>query len=99
MLGHEPYRTQVKEIFNVMIQRWGGAVSDGGKDTAGDATALNARRKEEAAAKKERAEGLPPASGGRKEYMAAEGKVTEVLEWFGYKLHRWVDVKHEVSLS
>jgi hypothetical protein len=28
----------------------------------------------------------------------AEGKVTKVFEWFGYKLHLIVDVKHEVAL-
>jgi hypothetical protein len=99
VLGEEPYRTQVKEIFNVMIQRLGGVVSDLGKDTAGDATTLNARRQEGASAKQEVAAGLPQASGGRKEYTDDDGKVTEVLEWFGYKLHLLVDVKHELSLS
>ena len=44
-------------------------------------------------------EGLPQASGGRKEYKDDEGKVTKVVEWFGFKLHLIVDVKHEVVLS
>lgn len=98
-LGMEPHRTLLKDIFNVMVQRLGQAVPDLGRTTAGDATALNARRKGEEAAAKEVAEGLPQASGGRKEYTDDQGKVTEVVEWFGFKLHLIVDVKHEVSLA
>ena len=60
---------------------------------------LSARRKQEEAAQEEIDEGLPQASGGRKEYQDAEGKVTKVVEWFGFKLHLIVDVKHEVVLS
>ena len=43
--------------------------------------------------------GLPQASGGRKEYKDDAGRVTHVLEWFGYKLHLLVDTRHEVSLA
>src|SRR5438552_3150542 len=43
--------------------------------------------------------GLPVAAGGRKEYTDADGKVVKVVEWFGYKFHLLVDVKHEVALS
>jgi len=99
VLGQEPHRTHVKQIFNAMIQRLGAVVPDLGRDTAGDATSLSACGKADAAAKEEVAEGLPQPSGGRKEYTDDSGKVTEVLEWFGYKLHLLVDVKHEVSLS
>jgi hypothetical protein len=42
---------------------------------------------------------LPQASGGRKEYKEDDGTVTKVVEWFGFKLHLVVDVKHEVVLS
>jgi Transposase DDE domain/Transposase domain (DUF772) len=98
-LGQEPHRTHLKEIFNALIQRLGVAVVDLGRDTAGDATALSARRKPEETAKEEIAEGLPQASGGRKEYKDDDGKVTKVVEWFGFKLHLIVDVKHEVVLS
>ena len=42
--------------------------------------------------------GLPQPSGGRKEYKDDQGKVTRVFQWFGYKLHLLVDVKHEVAL-
>jgi len=99
VLGQEPHRTLLKEIFTVLIQRLGTAIIDLGRDTAGDATNLSARRKPEAAAQKEIDEGLPQASGGRKEYKDDEGKVTKVVEWFGFKLHLVVDVKHEVVLS
>src|SRR5262249_51057997 len=48
---------------------------------------------------REQAQGLPQPSGGRKEYHDDEGKVTKAYEWFGYKLHLLVDVKHEVALA
>jgi hypothetical protein len=99
VLGQEPHRTHLKEIFNVLIQRLGIAVGDLGRDTAGDATGLSARRKPEKAAELESDEGLPQASGGRKEYKDDDGKVTKVVEWFGFKLHLVVDVKHEVALA
>ncbi len=98
-LGREPHRTLLKEVFDVLIRRLGAAVPDLGRATAGDATGLSARRKEGGAAQEEIAEGLPQASGGRKEYHDAEGEVTKVVEWFGFKLHLLVDVKHEVVLS
>jgi hypothetical protein len=99
VLGQEPHRTHLREIFNVLIQRLGGAITDLGRDTAGDATGLSARRKGAEAAQEELDEGLPLASGGRKEYKDDEGKVTKVVEWFGFKLHLLVDVKHEVVLA
>jgi len=99
VLGQEPHRTFLKEIFNVLIQNLGVAVGDLGRDTAGDATDLAARRKPAKAAQEEIDEGLPQASGGRKEYKDDEGKVTKVIEWFGFKLHLLVDVKHEVVLA
>jgi hypothetical protein len=42
---------------------------------------------------------LPQASGGRKEYKDDQGVATKVIEWFGFKLHLLVDVKHEVVLA
>jgi Transposase DDE domain/Transposase domain (DUF772) len=98
-LGQEPHRTLLKETFDVLIQRLGAAVPDLGRATAGDSTGLSARRKEGEAAQEEIDEGLPQASGGRKEYKDAEGKVTKVVEWFGFKLHLLVDVRHEVVLA
>ena len=99
VLGQEPHRTLLKEIFNGLIQRLGVTITDLGRDTAGDATDLSARRKPEEAAQEEIDEGLPQASGGRKEYKDDEGKVIKVVEWFGFKLHLLVDVKHEVALA
>jgi Transposase DDE domain/Transposase domain (DUF772) len=99
VLGQEPHRTLLKEIFDVLIQRLGIAVADLGRHTAGDATALSARRKSPEAAQEEIDEGLPPASGGRKEYKDDQGNVTKVFEWFGFKLHLIVDVRHEVVLA
>jgi hypothetical protein len=99
VLGQQPHRTLAKEAFQEMAQRLGAAVPDLGRDTAGDATALNARRKKAEGAAAEIEEGLPQATGGRKEYTDDKGHVTEAFEWFGYKLHLLVDVKHEVVLS
>ena len=98
-LGQEPHVTLLKDVFNTMIKRLGLAVPDLGRDTAGDATALNARRKPQEQAEQEVSAGLPQPTGGRKEYTDDEGKVTRIVEWFGYKLHLLVDVKHEVALS
>jgi hypothetical protein len=99
VLGQEPHRTLLKDAFNVLIRRLGVTVADLGKDSAGDATALSARRKPGEAAREEIDEGLPQASGGRKEYQDDQGQVTKVVEWFGFKLHLIVDVKNEVVLS
>src|SRR5262249_33811820 len=71
-----------------------------GRHSAGDATALNARPKANPkAVQAEVQQGLPQPSGGRKEYTDDEGRVTQVVEWFGYKLHLLVDVQHEVALA
>ncbi len=98
-LGQEPHRTLLKEIFNGLIKRLGVALVALGVDTAGDATALSARRKSAEGAEEEVKEGLPQASGGRKEYTDDDGKVTKVVEWFGFKLHLIVDIKNEVVLA
>ena len=100
VLGREPHRGRLREIFDFMVRDLGQAVADLGRHTAGDATSLNGRAKAgEADVKAEQAEGLPQPSGGRKEYTDDDGKVTKVVEWFGYKLHLLVDVKHEVILA
>lgn len=98
-LGREPHASLLKEVFSIMTKRLGEVVPDLGKDTAGDATHLSARRAKSAKAQEEIAEGLPQASGGRKEYFDENGAVSQVVEWFGFKLHLLVDVKHEVALS
>ena len=98
-LGLEPHRSLLKAIFNGLIQRLGVAVPTLGVDTAGDATALSARRKSAQGAQEEVEDGLPQASGGRKEYKDDDGTVTKVVEWFGFKLHLIVDIKNEAVLS
>jgi len=97
----EPTPLQLaQEAFDAMVRRLSECVPDLGAMAAGDATQLNARRqrdKKEVA--EEEAQGLPQPSGGQKEYVDDDGKVTKVLRWFGYKLHLIVDVKHEVALG
>jgi hypothetical protein len=145
VLGQEPHRGHLHAIFDHMVQRLGAAVPDLGCNTAGDASALNARRTKKRPApaatatestKATQADGealntltvtvpptttvpappaedqpaapdkvvldaygLPVAAGGRKEYTDADGKVVKIVEWFGYKFHLLVDVKHEVALA
>lgn len=98
-LGEAPHRSLLHEVFNSMVRRLGEVVPTLGQHTAGDATALNARRKKETLAKWERDEGLPQATGGRKEYRNDDGAVSSVVEWFGFKLHLLADTKHEVALA
>jgi hypothetical protein len=147
VLGQEAHRRHLQAVFDHMVQRLGEAVPDLGCNTAGDASALNARRtkkrqdpavavtatepsnaaqsngdalstlpaavptasprpaptSEEQPASPDKVVldpyGLPVAAGGRKEYTAADGKVVKIVEWFGYKFHLLVDVKHEVALA
>jgi hypothetical protein len=100
VLGGEPHRAQLVEIFDQMARRLGKVVPGLGQHLAGDATALRAQKKRDAAEQRaETAAGLPQPSGGHKEYLDDAGNVTEVYQWFGYKLHLLVDVKHEVALA
>jgi len=94
VLGTEPHRSLLKEIFEVMAGRLAGAVTGLGVETAGDSTGLSARPGDG-----KRTDGLPPPSGGRKEYADETGRITKVVEWFGYKLHLLVDKRHEVALA
>jgi DDE family transposase len=100
VLGQQPHLDALRTVFDVLARRLGLAVPDLGRDTAGDATALSARAKRDAkAVKAEVAQGLPQPTGGKKEYTDEQGQVVKVYEWFGYKLHLLVDVKHEVALA
>jgi hypothetical protein len=99
-LGEADHLVHLRTIFDVLVQRLGRAVPDLGRDTAGDSTGLAGRAAEsESLQKAEGEQGLPQPSGGRKEYKDDDGTVTKIVEWFGYKLHLLVDVKHEVVLS
>jgi hypothetical protein len=75
VLGQEPHLGHLKAIFSTIIQCLGSVVPDLGRNTAGDATGLSARRKDESGAEAEAAQGLPQASGGRKEYTDDAGNV------------------------
>ena len=100
VLGQAPYLQRLRDVFDHVVQRPGASVPDLGQHTAGDSTGLSGRREPDAdRAKAEIEDGVPQASGGRKEYKDDDGKVSQVVEWFGYKLHLLVDVKHEVVLS
>src|SRR5271156_5897687 len=85
-LGEEPHLTHLRGVFDVMAKRLGLAVGDLGQDTAGDSTGLSGRA---ALSEKLRAaeaeQGLPQPTGGKKEYQDDDGKVSHVVEWFGYK--------------
>ena len=94
VLGREPFLSEMRHIFDGMIRKLGQAIPDLGRTTAGDATALRARTGQAGDA-----QGLPQPSGGKKEYKDDQGQVTKVVEWFGYKLHLLVDVKHEAALA
>jgi hypothetical protein len=44
VLGREPHRTNLRAVFDAMVQRLGGVVADLGRHAAGDSSGLNARR-------------------------------------------------------
>jgi hypothetical protein len=100
VLGQPEFLDLLRDTFNQMVQRLGLAVPDLGQHTAGDSTGLRGRLEpNDARRQAEQDDGLPQASGGRKEYRDHDGRVTKILEWFGFKLHLLVDVQHEVVLS
>jgi IS5 family transposase len=99
-LGEESHLSLLRAVFDAMAKRLGLVVGDLGQDSEGDSTGLAGRaaisNKLKAA---EHEQGLPQPSGGRKEYKDDDGSITKVVEWFGYKLHLLVDVRHEVALA
>jgi len=114
VLGQEPHLSNLRATFDAMVERLGTVIPDLGQHTAGDSAALNARRSRQQAndAKTPTASpattadkieydqhGLPQPAGGRKEYHDDQGTVTKVVEWFGYKFHLLVDIRHEVVLA
>jgi hypothetical protein len=109
VLGREPHVTLLREVFDNMIKPLGRAVDDLGRQTAGDASGLAARCEKNKIGKNGQiskkssnapaAGDLPQPSGGRKEYTDESGNVVKVVEWFGYKFHLLVDIKHEVILA
>ena len=96
VLGMDAHLPYLMDIFPTMVRLLASEVKDLGKNSAGDASALHSR--------KSRSENrtnsqLPQPSGGKKEYKNDDGIVTEIYQWFGYKFHLIVDVKHEVVIA
>ena len=94
VLGRPEHHALVQEIFRVLIARLAAAVPDLGVHVAGDSASLTARGD----AHPEQVQ-LPQPDGGRKEYTDEAGQVVKAYEWFGYKFHLLVDVRHEVALA
>ena len=88
VLGQEPHRTLLKEVFNALIERLGIAVVDLGQHSA-----VTPRLYRHGASprrprtRRSRTDCRKPAVG--KEYKDDEGRVTKVVEWFGFKLPCW----------
>lgn len=114
VLGQREHLELIQQVGEELIRRLGEAVADLGEHVAADSAALSARPGvpgpprpadgspapvQPNAAGLERSGPLPQPAGGKKEYKDEAGKVTAVLEWFGYKFHLLVDVKHEVVLA
>ena len=80
VLGQDPHRTQLETIFNEMTKRLGVAVPDLGKDTAGDSTWLNARRRrcDAAAERQAAAERAAATAGGDKPAGSASVEASPV---------------------
>jgi hypothetical protein len=98
-LGQAAVRPAAAAVFAAMIAKLAVVVPTLGVHTAGDATALRARRQRQKHAPAEVSAAVPEPSGGRKEYVDENGQVVKVVEWFGYKLHLVVDTRHEVALA
>jgi hypothetical protein len=100
VLGQQPHRSLLREIFDRMIQLLGVVVADLGRDVAGDASALSARRVRSKSKTELAAEaGLPQPTGGCKQYLDESGTVVKEYKWFGFKFHLLVDRQHEVILA
>ena len=96
VLGMDIHLPYLQNIFPTMVRWLASEIKDLGKHTAGDGSALHARASR---AKNKGNVTLAQPSGGKKEYKDDNGTVTEVYQWFGYKFHLVVDVKHEVVLA
>src|SRR5262249_30065428 len=98
-VGHRAHLAALRGSFDGMVQRLAAVVPELGRRTAGDATALSARRGDEERQQAERRLGLPQPAGGGKEDKDAGGQVVKVVGWLGYKLHLLVVIRHAVALA
>lgn len=96
VLGMDIHLPYLMDIFATMVRLLAGEVKDLGRDLAGDTSALHARNSR---SRNKSSTNLALPSGGKKEYKDDNGTVTEIYEWFGYKFHLLVDVKHEVVIA
>jgi hypothetical protein len=94
VLGQPAHHGLMEAMFQELIRRLAAVVPDLGVRLAGDSSALSARP--DRAPKKV---ALAQPDGGRKEYTDEAGQVVKAYEWFGYKFHLLVDVRHEVALA
>ena len=97
VLGEPELLALIRGMFEELIGKLGSVVPDLGRHLAGDSSCLSARAESREASLKDGS--LPQPDGGRKEYRDDQDVVTKVYEWFGYKFHLLVDVKHEVIVS
>lgn len=94
VLGTQPHLGLLQACFDDMVASLAQAVKDLGRHVAGDSSGLSCRPQTAGGD-----HDLPEPAGGRKEYCDEQGNVVKVHEWFGYKFHLVVDVKHEVTLA
>ena len=104
VLGQPEHVALMEEVFQDLTRRLGESVADLGRHVAGDSAALSGRRGADAPEEDANPAGvksgpLPQAAGGKKEYKDEAGKVVQTYEWFGYKFHLLVDVRHEVVVA
>lgn len=97
VLGRAEHGVLMTAMFEEMSRSLAELVPDLGRHLAGDSAGLTARPS--LRADDGDSAGLPLAAGGRKEYTDADQKVVRVCEWFGYKFHLLVDIKHEVIMA
>ena len=96
VLGQPEHLALMQAMFQQLAGTLGQAVPDLGRHLAGDSAALAGQPARSAV---EPPSVLPQPAGGKKEYKDDAGKVVKVYEWFGYKFHLLVDVKHEVMVA
>jgi len=94
VVGLPQHVALLEEMFGDLARRLGETVGDLGVHVAGDSAALSARKDQDP-----EKTSLPQPDGARKEYTDEEGRVVKILEWFGYKFHLLVDIRHEVALA
>jgi hypothetical protein len=93
-LGRPEHLALMGGMFEQMARKLALAVPELGCNLAGDSSALSARGDRDAGKTS-----LPQPDGAKKQYLDDQGKVLRIFEWFGYKFHLLVDVKHEVVLA